>query len=318
MLRCIANCSRAGDEKSRFWAPPVSFGRSLGESLALCRHGGSAATRQPARLIHPGIATSSRHSPTRTISSPPRGRGDHPCRVDQRRAATARLQLDGNLRTYASACSEVLQIREPARVHLLRRHVSTATATDRCPGTRRCGRGLLPRGRQDRGRESFIRAPGLPVSGTAIVLRPSIVYGPGQKPGYGTSFNASAARRKERPSSRCSATDARFATILRRRFRRTVGGADGRDGRRRPCVQRRLRQAPQLPLLDRIDATTGMPLRRVFRPARAIDVRTITLDNMGARRAFGWNRRWTSTKAAPGWGLVPGIISLARSRRWYR
>ena len=41
-----------------------------------------------------------------------------------------------------------------------------------------------------------------------------------------------------------------------------------------------------------------LPLRREFRPARAIDVREIALDNAAARQAFGW---------APATGLDAGL-----------
>ena len=288
------------------------LGRSLGESLACAGIEVLAATRQPARFDHAGI---------RNVVAPFAGKDDfipllregaaiiHAASISTPGSSAARPQLDGNLRTTLGLLEALQEFPGNRLVYI------SSGGTLYGDGDRPMPEDapLRPRSYHAAGKiaaESFIRAWASQYPGTAIVLRPSNVYGPGQKPGHGFGVVPNAFR--------CASEGAEFTVLGDGRSLRDYLYVDdfvalcsaaltAETGEGVHAYNAASGQALQLlSLLDRIDATTGMPLRRVFRPARTIDVRTITLDNTAARRAFGWN---------PATDIDEG---LRRSWDWFR
>ena len=288
------------------------LGRSLGESLARAGVEVLAATRRPASFDHAGI---------RNIVAPFADGGDfvpllrdgaaivHAASISTPGSSAAQPQLDGNLRTTLGLL-EALQ-ESPGNRLLYISSGGTLYVDSELPMAEDAP--LRPRSYHAAGKiaaESFIRAWASQYPGTAVVLRPSNVYGPGQRPGNGFGVVPNAFR--------CAVEGAPFTVLGDGRSLRDYLYVDDFMSLCTTALSARLDKGfhafnassgnavELLALLDRIDATTGMPLRRVFQPARTIDVRTIMLDNAAARTAFGWN---------PAMDLDEG---LRRSWRWFR
>ena len=288
------------------------LGRSLGESLARAGVEVLAATRRPASFDHAGI---------RNIVAPFADGGDfipllrngaaivHAASISTPGSSAAQPQLDGNLRTTLGLL-EALQ-ESPGNRLLYISSGGTLYGDSELPMAEDAP--LRPRSYHAAGKiaaESFIRAWASQYPGTAVVLRPSNVYGPGQRPGNGFGVVPNAFR--------CAVEGAPFTVLGDGRSLRDYLYVDDFMSLCTTALSARLDKGfhafnassgnavELLALLDRIDATTGMPLRRVFQPARTIDVRTIMLDNAAARTAFGWN---------PAMDLDEG---LRRSWRWFR
>lgn len=288
------------------------LGRSLGESLARAGVEVLAATRRPASFDHAGI---------RNIVAPFADGGDfvpllrdgaaivHAASISTPGSSAAQPQLDGNLRTTLGLL-EALQ-ESPGNRLLYISSGGTLYGDSELPMAEDAP--LRPRSYHAAGKiaaESFIRAWASQYPGTAVVLRPSNVYGPGQRPGNGFGVVPNAFR--------CAVEGVPFTVLGDGRSLRDYLYVDDFMSLCTTALSARLDKGfhvfnassgnavELLALLDRIDATTGMPLRRVFQPARTIDVRTIMLDNAAARTAFGWN---------PAMDLDEG---LRRSWRWFR
>ena len=288
------------------------LGRSLGESLARAGMEVLAATRRPASFDHAGI---------RNIVAPFADKGDfipllregaaivHAASISTPGSSAAQPQLDGNLRTTLGLLEALQEFPANRLVYISSGGTLYGDGDQPMPEDAP----LRPRSYHAAGKiaaESFIRAWASQYPGTAVVLRPSNVYGPGQRPGNGFGVVPNAFR--------CAVEGAPFTVLGDGRSLRDYLYIDDFMSICTTALSARLDQGIHvfnassgmavelLALLDRIDAATGMPLRRVFEPARTVDVRKIMLDNAAASTAFGWN---------PAMDLDEG---LRRSWRWFR
>ena len=288
------------------------LGRRLGEALAANGMDVLAATRQPATFAHASI---------RNIVAPFADKHDfapllrdgatviHAASISTPGSSAAHPQLDGNLRTTLGLL-EALQ-ESPGNRLLYISSGGTLYGDSESPMAEDAP--LRPRSYHAAGKiaaESFVRAWTSQYSGTAVILRPSNVYGPGQRPGNGFGVVPTAFQ--------CVLDGAPFTILGDGRALRDYLYVDDFVALCAAALSTPLGEGVHvfnaasgkalelLALLDRIDAVTGTPLRRTFLPARAVDVRTITLDNAAAKTAFGWN---------PATGLDEG---LRRSWDWFR
>ena len=280
------------------------LGRRLGEALAASGVDVLAATRRPAAFGHPRI---------RNVVAPYAAKQDflpllcdgaaivHAASVTTPGSSAAQPQLDGNLKTTLGLL-EALQDFPGNRLLYLS---SGGTLYGDSHSPIREDAPLRPRSYHAAGKiaaESFVRAWAAQYAGTAVILRPSNVYGPGQRPGSGFGVVPTAMR--------CALERLPFTILGDGRALRDYLYVDDFVALCVAALSARLapgvhvynaasgRTLELRALLDRVDAVTGLPLRREFRPARAIDVREIALDNAAARQAFGW---------APATGLDAGL-----------
>lgn len=287
------------------------LGRSLCEALAGKGWKVLAATRRPARFEHAAITNvvASFDDTHQFVTHLPACRAViHAASSTTPGSTAAQPQLEGNLRP-TLALLEALQLHPRPRMIYLssggtlygdRSDMPTETAPIRPRSYHGAGKAAA---------ELFIRAWAEQFSGTAVVLRPSNVYGPGQTERRDFGIVPTAFAR------------ARDGTAL------TVWG-DGEAVRDflyvedLQCLVHATLAAPLGPgahvfnasssrgirinaLLDGIEATTGRALHRDYQPARGIDIRRIVPDNRAAREFFGWDPR---TELDEG---------LARTWRWF-
>lgn len=203
----------------------------------------------------------------------------------------AQPQLEGNLRT-TLAMIEALQ--DTPRARLLFLSSGGTLYGDRTVPAREDDP-LRPRSYHGAGKaaaEHFLHAWATQYGGTAVLLRPSNVYGPGQpaQRGFGiipaafdcalhgaplTLWGDGAAIRDylyiDDVLALCAATLDTPLDPGAHAFNAASGEAISLNT-----------------LLDRIDAVTGRPLQRVYEPMRRVDVHSITADTSAARAAFGW------------------------------
>lgn len=206
-------------------------------------------------------------------------------------SSAAKPQLDGNLRT-TLAMIEALQGSPKCRLVFLS---SGGTLYGDCRQPAREADPLLPRSYHGAGKaaaEHFIHAWVTQYDGTAVTLRPSNVYGPGQSARHGfgivpTAFDC-ALNGKPLPIwdgstirdylyiddlvDLCAAALAHPLEIGAHVFNAAFGEGVVLDT-----------------LIDRIDAVTGRPLDRRYEPARRVDIHSITADTTAARLTFGWS-----------------------------
>jgi UDP-glucose 4-epimerase len=288
------------------------LGRSLCEALASTGAEVIAATRRPATFGHPGI---------HNIVAPFADKGDfipllrdgativHAASISTPGSSAAQPQLDGNLRTtlgllealQESPDNRLLYISSGGTLYGDSEHAIAEDAP------------LRPRSYHAAGKiaaESFIRAWTTQYAGTAIILRPSNIYGPGQRPGSGFGVVPTAFQ--------CALDGTPFPILGDGRSLRdylyvddfvalctaalsadTGAGVHVYNAASGETLE-------LLALLDRIDSITGKPLRRIFQSARSVDIRTIALDNSAAKAAFGWK---------PAMDMDEG---LRRSWNWFR
>lgn len=288
------------------------LGRSLGESLAHMGAEVIAATRRPATFGHSGI---------HNIVAPFADKSDfipllrdgaviiHAASISTPGSSAAQPQLDGNLRTTLSLLEALQEFSGNRLVYISSGGTLYGDSGQPMPEDAP----LRPRSYHGAGKiaaESFIRAWAAQYAGTAIVLRPSNIYGPGQRPGNGFGVVPTAFR--------CALHSTPFSILGDSRSLRdylfiddfvslcsAALSADADEGTHAYNAASG-RTVDLLDLLDRIDAVTGRPLQRVFAPARTVDVHTIALDNSAAKAAFGWS---------PSIGIDEG---LRRSWNWFR
>ena len=287
------------------------IGRHLAERFAAEGAAVIAATRTPATFAHPNI---------RNVVAPFDDVAHFTALVPQARAVVhaassstpgstaAKPQLEGNLRT-TLALIEALQD-APACRALFFSSGGTLYGDRQVPAHENDP--LLPRSYHGAGKaaaEHFFHAWATQYGGTAVVLRPSNVYGPGQptRRGFGIIPTAFDCALHATPltiwgdggtvrdylyiddfAALCDAALSRDLGPGMRVFNAASGEAVSLDT-----------------LIDRIDAVTGRPLQRVYQPARSVDVRSITADTAAARATFGW---------APATSLDDG---LARAWQWF-
>lgn len=270
------------------------IGRHLAEHLAMCGEPVIAATRRPARFDDPRIVNAV--APFDTVEHFLPLLAQSRCVIHAASSSTpgssaAQPQLDGNLRA-TLALIEALQ-RHPDRTLLYLSSGGTLYG-DRERAAREDDP-LRPRSYHGAGKaaaEHFIHAWAMQYDGTAIVLRPSNVYGPGQLPreGFGIIPAAFDCAMRDAPltvwGDGGTVRDYLYVEDLvalcvsslepGRASGTHVFNAAGGEG------------IPLNLLLDAIDRTTGRQLRRDHQPVRRVDVRHIVPDNSAARTAFGW------------------------------
>lgn len=271
------------------------IGRHLSEALARSGRHVIAATRRPASFTHPSISN---------VIAPFDASGQfatllercdvviHAASISTPGSSAAQPQLDGNLRT-TLALLEALQAYPDRRLVYLS---SGGTLYGDREGAVGEGDPLRPRSYHGAGKaaaEHFAHAWAMQYDGTAVVLRPSNVYGPGQLPRRGFGII---------PAAFDCALHGQSLTIW-------GDGSTVRDylhvddlvslchlvlEHDLPCGVHPYNAAygdgiSLNTLLDAIDATTGRPLRRVHEPACRTDVQCITLDSTTARTRLGWH-----------------------------
>lgn len=271
------------------------IGRHLSETLAQSGRHVIAATRRPATFTHASI---------RNVVAPYDASGQfsallancsavvHAASISTPGSSAAQPQLDGNLRT-TLALLEALQAFPDRRLVYLS---SGGTLYGDREGPAGESDPLRPRSYHGAGKaaaEHFAHAWAMQYEGTAAVLRPSNVYGPGQVPRQGFGII---------PAAFDCALHGRALTIWGdgNTYRDYLHVADlvslchivlEHD---LPCGVHTYNAAhgdstSLNALLDAIDATTGRPLRRVYEPARSVDVKRIAPDNTAARMHLGWH-----------------------------
>lgn len=268
-------------------------GRRLSERLA---HDGAnviAATRAPTTFEQPKI---------RNVVAPWDSHAHFAQVVPQCRAivhaassstpgsTAAQPQLEGNLRT-TLALIEALQDTPRARLLFLS---SAGTLYGDRDVPAREDDPLRPRSYHGAGKaaaELFLRAWATQYGGTTVLLRPSNLYGPGQpaQRGFGIIPTALDCALHGQPlalwGDGSTIRDylyiddfvALCATILEA----PLTGAHAFNAASGEAISLNA-------LLDRIDTVTGLPLHRVYAPARRVDVNSITVDASAARETFAW------------------------------
>lgn len=284
------------------------IGRHLAGRLADEGHDVIAATRLPVVFEHRRIrnVVSAWDAPSQFARWLPEcGAIVHAASSSTPASSAAQPQLDGNLRT-TLALIEALQAVPSRRLVFL--SSGGTLYGDRAEPAREDDP-LRPRSYHAAGKiasEYFIRAWSEQYDGSAILLRPSNVYGPAQLPRRGFGIVATAFEH---------AWSGKSLTIL----------GDGRSVRDFLYIDdlvEAVDNAIHLPvsvgvhacnissgtalelhaLLDEVDRVTGKPLQRVFEPARSSDIRVISLDNACAKALLQW---------APAVTLADGL-----SRTW--
>ncbi|WP_242102800.1 NAD-dependent epimerase/dehydratase family protein [Lysobacter sp. M2-1] len=206
-------------------------------------------------------------------------------------SSAAQPQLDGNLRT-TLAMIEALQ--DTPRTRLLFLSSGGTLYGDRDMPAREDDP-LRPRSYHGAGKaaaEHFLHAWATQYGGTAVLLRPSNVYGPGQpaRSGFGiipaafdcalhgtplTVWGDGSTIRDylyvEDLLALCAATLDAPLDVGAHAFNAASGTAISLNS-----------------LLDRVDAVTDRLLKRVYEPFRRVDVHSITADTAAARATFSW------------------------------
>jgi UDP-glucose 4-epimerase len=288
------------------------IGRQLSERLASRGADVIAATRHPARFQHPGIRNvvaslddASHFLPLLAHSTAV----IHAASASTPGSSAAQPQLDGNLRT-TLALVEALQL-EPSCRLLFLSSGGTLYGNRDTPATENDP--LRPRSYHGAGKaaaEHFIHAWSAQYEGTAVLLRPSNVYGPGQRARAGFAIVPTALECAQRNTpltlwgdgqairdylyiddllTLCEATLAAPLASGSHVFNASSEGGITLHA-----------------LLDAIDQVTGLPLQRLHRPARRVDIERIVADSGSAQRAFGWQP------------AVPLQDGLHRTWQWFR
>lgn len=288
------------------------IGRQLAELLARRGVDVIAATREPAHFGGTGICNAvsayddARHflpllaECTAVI---------HAASASTPGSSAAQPQLDGNLRT-TLALVEALQHVPHCRLLFLSSG-GTLYGNRETPAVEEDP--LRPRSYHGAGKaaaEHFIHAWAAQYQGTAVVLRPSNVYGPGQLPRAGFAIIPTALECAQRNTPLTLWGDGRSirdylyiddlvalceASLIApiapgsHVFNASGSGGIALDD-----------------LIDAIDQETGMPLQRLYQPARRVDIDTIMADSSHAHRAFGWQP------------AVPLQEGLRRTWQWFR
>ncbi len=256
-----------------------------------------AATRRPAAFAHPGVRNVvAAYDDAAQFAELLAG-----CRLVVHAASrstpgssAATPQLDGNLRT-TLALLEALQAAPWCRLLFLS---SGGTLYGERDTPARETDPLLPRSYHGAGKaaaEHFIHAWAMQYGGTALVLRPSNVYGPGQtaRSGFAIVPNAMECARDATPlhvwGDGSQVRDYLFVDDLIALCLRAAGEALDpgchvyNAGSGEPLALNAL--------LARIETATGQRIARVHQPARAVDITRVAVDAAAARARFGWTPR---------------------------
>ena len=270
------------------------IGRRLAEQLANAGIPVIAATRTPARFEHPGISNVAASWDDRAQFAQwlPRCHAIvHAASSSTPGSSAAQPQLDGNLRT-TLAMIEALQDAPACRVLFLS-----------SGGTLYGDRGrpahendpLRPRSYHGAGKaaaEHFLNAWAMQYGGTAVLLRPSNVYGPGQlsSHGFGIIPTALDCALHDRLLTIFDGTSVRdylyvddFLALCARTLEQTLApGAHAFNAASGTGVSLDS-------LIDKIDGVTGHVIERRYDPARRVDIHSITADITSACAAFDWS-----------------------------
>ncbi len=288
------------------------IGRQLSEALATAGCTVIAATRRPATFQHPSIVNVvASYEEAADFAAPLAScfAVVHAASSSTPGSSEARPQLDGNLRA-TLALIEALQVRTDLRLLYLstggalygdhRRAVSEDAP-------------LRPRSYHGAGKaaaELFLNAWAEQYGGSAVVLRPSNVYGPGQsrRQGFGivpAAFNATRLR-EALPIWGDGSTVRDFLYIddLLDLCGRVLTGEWLPGLRRYNAAYGRGTSLNEL--LDRVDAATGHRILRDYRPPRRVDLASVVPDSSAALAAYGWAPR------------VPLEQGLASTWAWYQ
>jgi UDP-glucose 4-epimerase len=270
------------------------IGRHLAESIAATGRPVIAATRRPATFRHAAIQNSVATFECANDFLPLLTRSAsviHAASTSTPGSSAAQPQLDGNLRT-TLALIEALQTQPKQRLVYLS---SGGTLYGDRERSARENDPLRPHSYHGAGKaaaEHFVHAWAIQFDGTAVVLRPSNVYGPGQLPqeGFGIIPAAFEAVRTGQPltvwGDGSTIRDYLYVDDLVSLCERvlhhalptgmhTYNAAHG-DG-----ISLGM-------LFNAIDAITGQPLRFVHQAPRRVDVHRIVPDSGAARHTFGW------------------------------
>jgi UDP-glucose 4-epimerase len=270
------------------------IGRRLAERLASQGAEVIAATRHPARFEHGGIHNEACSFDDASQFLPLLAQCTaviHSASASTPGSSAAQPQLDGNLRT-TLALVEALQDTPACRLLFLSSG-GTLYGNRDTPAVE--DDPLRPRSYHGAGKaaaEHFIHAWSAQYEGTAVVLRPSNVYGPGQRARAGfaiipTAFECAlrntpltlwgdgrAVRDYLYIDDLVSLCEATLTTPLdpgSHVFNASSDGGITLDA-----------------LIDTIDQVTSRPVQRLYQPARRVDIDQIVADSSNARRAFDW------------------------------
>jgi UDP-glucose 4-epimerase len=279
------------------------IGRHLAERPAASGNDVIAATRRPATFAHPRIcnAVAAYEDVGHFRRWVPQCRAVvHAASSSTPGSSAAQPQLDGNLRT-TLALIEALQDTPSCRLLFL--SSGGTLYGDRTEAAREHDP-LRPRSYHGAGKaaaEHFIHAWASQYEGTAVVLRPSNVYGPGQpaRHRFGITPTAFDCAWHDRPLTiwgdggtvRDYLFVDDFITLCAMALATPLDdGAHAFNAASGTAVSLNT-------LIDAVDAVTGRPLQLMYEPARLFDVRSITADTTAARTSFGWQ---TGTDLATG------------------
>lgn len=270
------------------------IGRNLSESIARSGSQVIAATRQPTTYEHPGISNAVAPFDMAEHFSPLLARSHaviHAASSSTPSSSAAQPQLDGNLRT-TLALIEALQDCPDRRLVYLSSGGTLYGDRDRAA---REEDPLRPRSYHGAGKaaaEHFIHAWATQYDGTAVMLRPSNVYGRGQLPrrGFGiipTAFDCvlrdvplTIWGNGETVRDYLNISDLVSLCRIALEHDEPVGTHVYNASRDEGVTLNHL--------LDAIDRTTGRLLRRDYQPARRVDISHIVPDNSVARTVLGW------------------------------
>lgn len=270
------------------------IGRHLAESFANTGNAVIAATRHESTFTHPGITNvvAPFDAPEHFAPLLERCRWViHAASTSTPGSSAAKPQLDGNLRT-TLALIEALQAYPDRRLLYLSSGGTLYGDRDRAA---REDDPLRPRSYHGAGKaaaEHFIHAWAMQYQGTAVLLRPSNVYGRGQLPrqGFGIIPTAFDCALRDAPLTIWGSGETvrdylhvdDLVSLCRRALRHDhPPGVHVYNASRDQGVTLN-------DLLDAIDRTTGRQLPRAYQPARRVDVGRIVPDNQVARSVLGW------------------------------
>lgn len=270
------------------------IGRHLAESLAANEHRVIAATRRPAEFKSPRISNVVSASWQRNDFVPLLAKATsvvHAASASTPNSSVALPQLDGNLRTTLGLIEALQEL--PDRRLLYLSSGGTLYGDSDQPLNENAP--LRPRSYHAAGKiaaEHFIHAWAAQYDGTAVILRASNVYGPGQMPktGFGIVPTAFECALDGRPldiiGDTSSLRDYLYVDDLTDLCQRALSypleagthvfNASAGNGLTLDS------------LLNLIDRTTGRPIQRRNLPGRKADVRRILLNNLAAKSIFDW------------------------------
>ncbi|RYH66118.1 MAG: NAD-dependent epimerase/dehydratase family protein [Alcaligenaceae bacterium] len=270
------------------------IGRHLANRMALQGFDVIAATRHDTSFEHPAIRNVVASWDDRTQFGrwlPQCHAIVHAASISTPGSSTAKPQLDGNLRA-TLAMIEALQDVPACRLLFLS---SAGTLYGDRSEPARESDSLRPRSYHGAGKaaaEHFIHAWAMQYGGTAVLLRPSNVYGPGQsaRHGFGIIPTALDSALHGRPLSIWNGSAVRDYLYIDDFLALCQAVLDRPFGAGSHVFNAAFSEGVALhALLDRIDAITGCPIERRHEPARVADIQKIMVDASAARSALGWS-----------------------------